>query len=130
MSVEEVLGAEVGRLRGYLDRLWSLTKSEKLDRKECLNIISDINRSFNAIFNAFALHFSNVLAKLSPQEPATYNTLFKALTGKELTGIYAEVLHSTFKILYPSELSRLRRLLEANTFYEYHSDDEVIYNIT
>jgi len=33
MSLEDVVGVGVDKLRGYLERLWSLAKSERLDRE-------------------------------------------------------------------------------------------------
>jgi len=116
MSEEEVLGSEVSRLRGYLDRLWSLTKSEKLDRKECLNVVSDIGRSFNAIFNTITLYFSKELAKgfamLYPQELANYRAL-STITRKELVERYTKQIVS------------IKNLLEDTKHYS----DEAVINI-
>jgi len=64
-SVEEVIRSEVGKLRGYLERLWGLAKSEKLDRVECLNTINDIDRSLHTILSALATSYGEKLNMLS-----------------------------------------------------------------
>jgi len=52
MSSKDVVKAEVGRLRDYLERLCSLAKGARLDRRECLNIVSEIDRSLRKIHSA------------------------------------------------------------------------------
>jgi len=66
----EDIKIEVRRLRGLLGRLWSLAKSEKLDRKECLNVINDIDRSFSAIAS-YMKSWQENLSTLPSQEEAT-----------------------------------------------------------
>jgi len=126
---EEVLGAEVIKLRGYLDRLWNLTKSEKLDRKECLNAISDVDRSLNAVFNALTLYFSKENAKLSPQELvskehdrlslielAFYNALSKAIT-RGGSNFYVIVLASIKHMLEHPEHYSDRFIIRATRLF-------------
>jgi len=66
MLVKEVLEVEADRLRGYLERLWSLTKSRELKRKECLNTINDIDRSLIAVILTL-LHLIEDLTELLPR---------------------------------------------------------------
>jgi len=106
IPVKEVLEVEVGRLRGYLDRLWILTKSWELDRRECLNTINDVDRSLFAVILTL-LHLIEDLTELPSQR---YKGLMDAI------GVLTLV-----RDFYPS-LSGLRYQLERPDLY---NDDDV-----
>jgi len=90
-----------------LDRLWILTKSRELDRRERLNTINDVDRSLIAVILTL-LHLIEDLTELPPQR---YKGLMDAIG----------VLTLVVRDFYPS-LSDLRYQLERPDLY---NDDDV-----
>jgi len=113
---------EFGEIKGNLRKLWNLTKTEKLDRSECLNTVHEIDKSLHNVIALFRTSIAKRLAEIEPERLMLVETITRTFSRTSLTNILNEGLSGIERSLLPTDLPWLISKLENPQTY---SDKDV-----